>query len=432
MAKRVWCLSLLAGVIIAAPTLMSGAQHPALDRKFQTSDRCLACHNGIVTSSGQDVSIGLDWRSGMMANSSRDPYWQGSVRRESIDHPESRADIEDVCSTCHMPMSHYEAKWQGRKAEVFSFLPFEADPKKSASAEDGVSCSVCHQISREKLGTRDSFNGGFVIEAPTSPGTHPEYGPFAIQPGQQRIMQTSTGGFHPTEAAEHIRDSALCGTCHTLITETLGSGGKVVGSFPEQMPYLEWLHSDYPNKSTCQSCHMPEVHEAVPVTAVLGVPRTGVHLHVFVAANFFMQGMLNRYRQITSSDQVEIYEPILKDSAGRVTTGLLSAVGYLKDNRLLPSGFRKDTAEKDIAVVGEAADDPDFTDAGSLVRYSVALADAQGPFRVEAELWYQPAGFRWAHNLGTYDAPEPRRFVSYYDSMASSTAVVLARAEATR
>ena len=138
------------------------------------------------------------------------------------------------------------------------------------------------------------------------------------------------------------------------------------------------------------------------------------------------------YREITSSDQVEIYEPILKDSAGRVTTGLLSAVGYLKDNRLLPSGFRKDTAEKDIAVVGEAADDPDFTDAGSLVRYSVALADAQGPFRVEAELWYQPVGFRWAHNLGTYDAPEPRRFVSYYDSMASSTAVVLARAEATR
>src|SRR5438477_2123185 len=33
------------------------------------------------------------------------------------------------------------------------------------------------------------------------------------------------------------------------------------------------------------------------------------------------------YREITSSDQVEIYEPILKDSVGRVTTGLLSAVG---------------------------------------------------------------------------------------------------------
>jgi hypothetical protein len=540
MRKSALYFSVLAGLVIAVPTLMSGAQHPALQRKFQTSDRCLACHNGITTSSGEDVSIGIDWRSGMMANSSRDPYWQASVRRETIDHPESRANIEDVCSTCHMPMSHYEAKWQNRKAEVFSFLSFDADPQKSASADDGVSCSVCHQISRDKLGTRESFNGQFVIDAPKSPGSHPEYGPFAIQAGQQRIMQSSTGGFHPTEAAQHIRDSALCGSCHTLITETLGEGGNVIGSFPEQMPYLEWLHSDYPNKSTCQSCHMPEVHEAVAITAVLGVPRQGVHRHTFVAANFFVLGMLNRYRQdlnvaalpeefavasektiaflqsesarvsirnidiasgnlqaqvfvqnlsghklptaypsrrawlhvivkdrdghavfesgalnldgsiqgndndadstrfephyreITRSDQVEIYEPILKDSAGGVTTGLLKAVGYLKDNRLLPSGFRKDTAENDIAVVGEAADDSDFTDAGSLVRYSVPLGDAQGPFHVEVELWYQPIGFRWAHNLAPYDAAEPRRFVSYYESIASSTAVVLARAEATR
>ncbi len=105
-------------------------------------------------------------------------------------------------------------------------------------------------------------------------------------------------------------------------------------------------------------------------------------------------------------------------------------MGYLKDNRLLPSGFKKETAEPDIAVVGDAADDPNFTDAGSVVRYSVSIGDAQGPFRVEAELWYQPIGFRWAHNLGPYKAAEPQRFVGYYDSMASATAVLLTRAEA--
>jgi hypothetical protein len=109
---------------------------------------------------------------------------------------------------------------------------------------------------------------------------------------------------------------------------------------------------------------------------------------------------------------------------------LLSAVGYLKDNRLLPSGFKKETAEPDIAVVGDAAEDPNFTDAGNLVQYSVSTGNAPGPFRVEAELWYQPIGFRWAHNLSPYDAPEPRRFVNYYDSMSSATAVVLARAAA--
>jgi len=97
---------------------------------------------------------------------------------------------------------------------------------------------------------------------------------------------------------------------------------------------------------------------------------------------------------------------------------------------LLPSGFNKETAEHDIAVVGDAAADPNFTDAGDLVQYSVGVGDARGPFRVEAELWYQPIGYRWAHNLGPYDAAEPRRFVGYYDSMAGANAVLVTRSEA--
>jgi hypothetical protein len=302
------------------------------------------------------------------------------------------------------------------------------------------------------------------------------------------------------------------------------------------MPYLEWLHSDYPSRSSCQSCHMPEIPGQVPITAVLGVPREGARRHTFVEADFFMLRMLNlyrkelsvsalptemtaasektvaflqgetarvtipkveldsgqlrvlvlvqnlsgdkmptaypsrrawlhvvvrdpqdnkvfesgalkadgsingndndadsaryepHYREITKSDQVQIYEPILKDSEGRVTTGLLSAVGYLKDNRLLPSGFNKETAEHDIAVVGDAADDPNFTDVGNLVLHSVGVG-ARAPFHVEAELWYQPIGYRWAHNLSPYDALEPRRFVGYYDSMAGANAVLVARAE---
>src|SRR2546425_2986661 len=206
MAKRVWCLSLLAGVIIAAPTLMSGAQHPALDRKFQTSDRCLACHNGMVTSSGQDVSIGLDWRASMMANSSRDPYWQGSVRREVIDHPESQAHIEDECSVCHMPITRYEAKLRGKKGEIFAHLPISTDDPEQRQAADGVSCSVCHQITREKFGTRESFNGGFVVHGPGVDGNRTEYGPFEIEKGRITIMRSSTEGYRPEEG-KHIRES---------------------------------------------------------------------------------------------------------------------------------------------------------------------------------------------------------------------------------
>jgi hypothetical protein len=47
---------------------------------------------------------------------------------------------------------------------------------------------------------------------------------------------------------------------------------------------------------------------------------------------------------------------------------------------------------------------------------------------VGVELKYQTIGFRWAKNLGGYRAPEPERFVRYYDSMSSGSAAVLAKA----
>lgn len=499
----------------------------------------MACHNGLITPSGVDVSIGFDWRASIMANSSRDPYWQASIRRESLDHPESQAAVEDECSTCHMPMARFEAKVRGERGEVFSHFPLEASNKlDEKEAADGVSCSVCHQISKEKLGTRESFNGGFVIDKPDSKTARPEYGPFKIEKGQKTIMQSSTGGFQPNDN-EQIRQSELCATCHTLYTNALGEGGRVIGTIAEQVPYQEWLHSDFKDKKSCQSCHMPVVKEPVRITRVLGVPREGLSRHVFVAANFFMQRMLNQYRDdlnviaephefaaaadrtvnylqsqaarlrvdspvirggrleadvtvenlgghklptaypsrrawlhvvvrdrdgraifesgalhadgsiegndndadprkfephytvIEDPGQVEIYESIMQDANGRVTTGLLSGVSYAKDNRLLPSGFDKATADKDVQVVGGAAQDAGFTDKGHRLRYSVVTGNAPGPYRVEAELWYQPIGFRWANNLKKYNAAaEPKRFTGYYDAMAPGASVLLVKAAA--
>jgi hypothetical protein len=138
------------------------------------------------------------------------------------------------------------------------------------------------------------------------------------------------------------------------------------------------------------------------------------------------------FREITSPDQVEIYETILKDPEGQVTTGLITAVGYLKDNRILPAGFDKSSASKDIAVAGDAAEDPNFTDKGSLVRYSAPVNESAGPFHVEAELWYEPIAYRWAHNLSPYKSEEPQRIVNYYESQAAGAAVMLAKTEATK
>jgi len=112
----------------------------------------------------------------------------------------------------------------------------------------------------------------------------------------------------------------------------------------------------------------------------------------------------------------------------QVTTGLLNGVRYLKDNRVLPRGFDKGTAEPDIAVHGDAADDPGFTGGAARVRYAVPV-QGDGPFTVEAELLYQPIGFRWAQNLKPYSSAfEPRRFTAYYDGMAGGATATLASA----
>jgi hypothetical protein len=130
------------------------------------------------------------------------------------------------------------------------------------------------------------------------------------------------------------------------------------------------------------------------------------------------------YLAIDSPDQVQIYESIMGDSEGKVTTTLLKGATYLKDNRLLPAGFDKGAASADIAVHGAALEDPDFAGGTDEIQYVVAQVDDEGPFVVTAELLYQSIGFRWADNLRRYEAPEPERFIRYYEQVPNQPVVV--------
>jgi hypothetical protein len=263
---------------------------------FETADRCMACHNGVSTSTGGDVSIGFDWRASMMANAARDPYWQAAVRRETLDHPGIAGAIEDKCATCHMPMARYEAHMTGGQGGVFANLPVgESDTRSATLAADGASCSACHQIQPDGLGDPSSFTGGFKVDESTPWGERAILGPFQVDSGRESLMQSATG-FIPGQGV-HIQASEVCASCHTLYTHAYDDEGNEVGELPEQVPYLEWRESAYAQEGrSCQSCHMPLVPEPVPVTRVLGQPRDDVSRHVFRGGNFFMLGMLNRYR----------------------------------------------------------------------------------------------------------------------------------------
>ena len=235
-----WALAVWLGPVSGVAQEPHGPVAPAgvpPDDLFQTSSDCLACHNGLTTPAGEDVSIGVQWRTSMMANSSRDPYWHAAVRRETIDHPEHAAAMrretidhpdEDECSICHMPMARTRAGALGLEGRVFANQRWSGggDTLEAQLAADGVSCTVCHQISDERLGTPESFGGGFVMAA--ADGSRSIAGPFEVNDGHTALMRSATGA-QPTEAA-HIRQSELCATCHTLTTEAFDADGNVVGS----------------------------------------------------------------------------------------------------------------------------------------------------------------------------------------------------------
>ena len=57
------------------------------------------------------------------------------------------------------------------------------------------------------------------------------------------------------------------------------------------------------------------------------------------------------------------------------------------------------------------------------------VGSARPPYRVIAELWYQPIGYRWAQNLGEYDTEETDQFTGFFNGVASASRAQLARAE---
>jgi hypothetical protein len=501
------------------------------DKLFAASGVCASCHTGLVDEAGNDVSNDTNWRAAIMANAARDPYWQATVRSEVLELPHLKAAIEDKCATCHTPMARFGAAHGGLDTALLDGGFLDPDHAAHGLAIDGVSCTLCHQVEETGLGTPEGFSGGFVVDVELPPGGRLAYGPFPAAEGPAAVMREGSG-YLPLEGPQTTQ-SELCATCHTLYTPYVDADGEIAGEFPEQVPYLEWRHSDYAETHVCQDCHMPPAEGEVQIASIGGgPPRSPFAQHLFIGGNAYVLEMLRTFgeewavtassehfqrkidqtleqlqertatvaveqaevddsglvavvavrneaghklptgfparrvwlhvtvtdaaggvvfesgaveadgsivgnendsdpagyeahhEELTSPDQVQIYEAILENIEGAITTGLLRAQGYRKDNRLLPTGFDKGTADADFGVYGAAADDGDFQGGGDRVRYAIDVGDASGPFTVEVELLYQSIGARWAENLRRHDAPEIASFLGSYEAVPNQPVVV--------
>ena len=269
--------------------------------RFRTSDQCAFCHAAgtgaaLRDGAGRDVSPVHEYGSSMMAFSARDPYWLAAFSHELAEQPAGTAVIEATCTRCHMPAASVESALVGDSVHFDDILS-NVDPI-ATLGRDGATCTVCHQIQPDGLGTSASFTGGYVIDD-SRQVFGPYSDPFAV-PMQRRVGYTPTGGAHMTE-------SALCATCHTVITRALDVAGVPSGpEFPEQVPYLEWRNSDYRTEgvagslaASCQDCHMPRTDDdgAAVTTAISTRPdtlaaRTPFGRHTLLGGNAQMLAML--------------------------------------------------------------------------------------------------------------------------------------------
>lgn len=255
---------------------------------FSGSGICAMCHSGLTDEEPKDVSNDAHWRSTMMANASKDPLWQAKISSEVDRASHLQSAIEEKCSRCHMGMARYQAQTDGTLVAVLG--PGFLDPNHylHEAAMDGVSCTLCHQVQPDGLGTPSSYTGNYVIDTSTSPPNRLIFGPYQ-NPLRNPMRQSA--GFDPTLGGQ-IEDSAHCGSCHTLYTPTLDANGNPVGEFPEQTTYLEWEHSGL--TTTCQQCHLPLAVGGVVISnrPPRLAPRTPFWQHHFVGGNTFMVGLL--------------------------------------------------------------------------------------------------------------------------------------------
>lgn len=251
---------------------------------FSGSGNCESCHTrsgSVLTFNGVDISPVTQWRSSMMANSSKDPFWRAEVSEEVQEFPQLQELIESTCTKCHSPMGYTNEIFSGGTSYSINQL------KQDTLANDGVSCTLCHQVQPDNLGSQSSYSGNYLIE-----NVDEIYGPY-----QNPLTMPMVGfvGYTPVHSA-HVNQSELCAACHTLLTPYIDNNGQIAGTFPEQTPYLEWKNSDYPAMEIeCQTCHMPQVFDPIDIAQLPPwhtEMRTPFWQHKFVGANNFMLNLI--------------------------------------------------------------------------------------------------------------------------------------------
>lgn len=134
---------------------------------------------------------------------------------------------------------------------------------------------------------------------------------------------------------------------------------------------------------------------------------------------------------ISNSSQSQVYEMVMGDVLGDVTTVLERSAVHLKDNRIPPAGFTTSSSVYDTVEIVGTANDNDFNKIGAaegsgidIVHFHVPLNNYTGAVTIAASVFYQTLPPRFLNEMMQYSSAEIDSFMGYYSSMGSGEIMI--------
>jgi hypothetical protein len=104
------------------------------------------------------------------------------------------------------------------------------------------------------------------------------------------------------------------------------------------------------------------------------------------------------YPKVSALNQVQVYEAIMADANGSPTFTLLRGASYVKDNRLLPLGWKPDHTDGPATQPSGVGDDADFEGGRDSIIYEIPVP-SKGTYTITAKLLFKVISPRHANEL---------------------------------
>jgi hypothetical protein len=310
----------------------------------------------------------------------------------------------EVCATCH----DLKTPFVDASGKVASTTPESEFPEQmvysewqhsSFGAPGGKSCAGCH-LPRVDGVVIANLSMGMGLPARDGFGRHLLVGGNTVMldllDRNRDALGVTATGFSTTIARTReslasaaslaiVSASRVGGQLEVVLRVDNLSGHKLPTGYPSRRAWLHFVVADAAGGVSFESGKMNADGSIEGVDADRSLTAHEPH-----------------HDLITLPDQVQVYESIMGDTDGHLTYTLLRGATYLKDNRLLPRGFDKQTAPRDVAVAGEAATDDSFIGGSDTITYRVPIGTDS--VTVSVELRYQPLAHGYLQDLFTDEA----------------------------